>query len=190
MKKIIFLLILISFCYGQETFIKGRVATSEATRYIRVDTNGYLIISPSVAIASAETAPVFMRYTVPDSLFTAGANDTTTTAYKNMGAVIDMRGYTTLILYINVDINNSVGFRFKALGMINATTGAYPFQIETISSTDVKLNAEYVESQSTVDHSLILKIETDGVPYVQIQYSASTPRNGKVLSSYKSKIWK
>lgn len=190
MKKIFFLLILISFCYGQETFIKGRVATSEATRYIRVDTNGYLIISPSVAIASTETAPVFMRYTVPDSLFTAGAADTTTTSWKNAGAVIDMRGYTTLILYMTIDINTTVDFRLRALGKITAVTGEYPFTIETISSTDIKTAPEYIEINSDADQSLILKIETDGVPYIQIQYQAGTAGSGKILSSYKSKIWK
>jgi hypothetical protein len=131
-------------------------------------------------------------YTPPELFFTAGAGDTVTTDWQNLGAVIDVRDYTQLNLYLTLDVNLSENVRVRALGKVSSTVGSYPFSIETISSTLVKIQPEYVEFDTDADQSIILKIQTDGVPYIQLQYQAGTKgaTPAKFTNVYINKVWK
>jgi len=190
MKKILFMILFLGFVFAQNTDKQTVVKSANQALIDSFEKTLELLRVKIISGSTTETAPVFSRYTVPDSLFTAGATDTTTTVWKNAGAVIDMRGYTQLNIFMTIDINTTVDFRVRAIGMINDSTGTYPFTIETVSSTDVKVSPEYIEFNTDADQLAVLKIQTDGVPYVQIQYSAGTAGSGKILSSYKNKIWK
>jgi hypothetical protein len=139
----------------------------------------------------AQTRVVGARTPV-ELFFTAGAGDTVTTDWQNLGAVIDVRDYTQLNLYLTLDVNLSENVRVRALGKVSSTVGSYPFSIETISSTLVKIQPEYVEFDTDTDQSIILKIQTDGVPYVQLQYQAGTKgvTPAKFTNVYINKVWK
>ena len=174
MKKLIVLLFIVGVIFGQNVNISGRSSTGVS--------ENYKVYNGAIAISSNNL------YTSVDSLF-AATTDTATTNWQSLGSVIDMRGYNHLNLFITIDINSSENFRVRAIGKTTASAGAYPFLIETVSSTDVKVSPEYVEFNTDADQSAILKIETDGVPYIQLQYSVGTKGTvaAKVTSSFINK---
>lgn len=183
MKKILILLLFLIPTFGQGAeLIKG--TSDVGIKPIKTDSLGNLVIS---TISGGATN----KYTTVDTLFIATATDTVTTSWQNLGEVIDMTGYTQLNIYATIDINSSNNIRIRAIGKRTPTIGEYPFMIETISSVDIKVDAEYIEFNTDADQSGILRIETQGVPYIQLQYQAGTvgATPGQIDSVYINKIW-
>lgn len=145
----------------------------------------------SIDASGTVVAPIYKQYTTMDSLYFAGT-DTATATWQNLGAVIDMRGYTQLNIYTSIDINNTTDLQFRALGKRTLTKGSYLFMVETISSTDIKVDPEYTEFNTDADQHAILRVEAQGVPFIQLQYKGTmgaTP-NAKIDSTYINKIWR
>ena len=181
-RMIIFLLILTGIALGQSSVkIMGKV--SDGNVQFRTDSLGNLFMS-SESLA-------FMRYTTPDSLYEAGT-DTLTTSWVDMGAEIDMRGYTQLNIYVTLDINGCQNAQIRALGKYeSAGSDEYPFMIETVSSTDIKVDPEYIEFNDDVDQKAILKIQVEGVPYIQLQMKVGVVGDGAQYDKvYINKIWR
>lgn len=110
-----------------------------------------------------ETSAVITVDTTPTD-FTAN--------WAQLGSEIDMRGYNTLLLYGVLDINDSTNARIRVVGRHTSLGTDYPVAIETVSSSDIKVEAEYIEFNVDADQNMILKVKTDGIPYVAVQIQA------------------
>ncbi len=107
--------------------------------------------------------------TGPDTLV-AGAQSATG-AWVDFGPELDCDTYNTIGLWLDVTINNSTDFRARALAK-HTSGGAdeYVLPIETVSSSDIKIEDEYVELNDDADQKVLLKVLTDNItPYVQFQ---------------------
>lgn len=119
-------------------------------------------------------------------------NQALTDSWANLGDVIDMRGYTELYLYINLDINDSLNARVRALGMMTDTGDGYVLPIEAVSSTEVKVTAQYIEFDTDADQLMVLRVNVGAIPYVQIQTQAGTvgASAGNIVTIHVNKLWR
>jgi len=99
-----------------------------------------------------------------------------TSNWADLGSEIRTEGYSKLGLYLNVDINDSANIRIRALAKReSAGTDEYCLPIETVSSSDVKIEDEYMEFNVDADQKVILSVQLDRlIPWVQIQVQAGT----------------
>lgn len=99
-----------------------------------------------------------------------------TTSWADLGSEISMLGYDSLGVWVNLDINSSVNPRIRALAKLDsAGTDEYYLPIQTISSSDVKVEDHYIEFNEDSDQKIILEIETSGhIPYIQLQVQTET----------------
>ena len=143
-------------------------------------------------LKNTQQNPIWSRYTSPVSLTTA--NDTLTTSWADVGSEIDCRGYTDIILYITLDINAALNARLRALGKWeSAGTDEYNLVIETVSSSDIKIEPEYIEFNTDADQLVVLRIHTGGIPFLQIQTQEGTDGGDDAILTQPikvNKIWK
>lgn len=182
MKKILFLLLLATVCFAQNTDKRSRMSSEAQTLH-------------DVFQATSETfryalVPIEdINYSSIDSIY--GGADTLTTSWDTLGTVIDMRGYTQLNVFASLTFGDTgANARLRALGGYSSSTCTYPFVIETVSSSDVKAEPEYLEFNTDVNQSAILKIQTDGVPYIILQGQVGTVDSVKYTDIRINKIWK
>jgi len=145
---------------------------------------------------TAEISPAKVWYTSGEQLVTSAQD--ITTSWVDMGNEIDVRGFTQLNLYVTLDINDGVDVRIKALGKHEfGGTDEFDFSIETEAASDIKIEPKYIEFNTDVDQLQVIKFETFGVPYIQIQVMAVTAGDevtGETAAAigdcYINKIWK
>ena len=116
----------------------------------------------------------FGRYTVPVAQISAAQNFTAN--WVDLGSEIDCRGYSKVGIFLKVTANNSLGMRFRLVGL-QATGGTdlFPLPIKVTSSTSVTVNPEYVELASNTDQNIVFSWETENlIPYAKIQIEAGT----------------
>lgn len=107
-------------------------------------------------------------------LITAAQN--LTASWADLGSPIPVNQYARIGLYARLDINDSLNARIRAIAMRGqADTVDYTFPISTVGTSDVKIEAEYLEFNTDADQNMIFEIITNGIaPYVQIQVQAGT----------------
>ncbi len=115
--------------------------------------------------------------------------------WSDVGDPIDMRGKTELNLFVNLAIGAATDFKMRALGQTTFAGGAtdeYTFMIETVSASDIKIEAEYIEFNTDADQLVILKIKSRGVPYIQLQADGGTDGGtDPILTTVKlNKLWR
>lgn len=140
---------------------------------------------------SIEQAPLWARYTSPESNLSAAQDFTT--GWVDLGSEIDMRGYTELLVYATLDINDTINARIKALGKTESGgADEYNFIIETISSSEINMESEFMEWNNDADQLSILKIKSGGVPFIQLQIQAGTvgATAGQIDALKINKIWR
>ena len=145
-------------------------------------------------LLSMITTNSWSRYTAVESIATTQTISTFGT-YSDIGSVIDMQGYTNLLVYVNLDIGGATNFKIKALGQTLVGGGAtdeYTFAIETVSASNIKIEDEYIEFTNDSDQLIILKIVTQGVPFIQLQADGGVDGgDDPILTSVKiNKIWR
>ena len=142
-------------------------------------------------IRVGEVNPADTKYIGPESLLAAAQNFTA--AWVDVGPEIPTAGCTHLGVWLNLDVNDSLNMRIKALAKHTiAGTDEYELVIRTLSATDVKVDAGYIEFNTDADQKVLLCIPLDGVvPYVQLQILAGTVGGtaGQVDSLYATKAW-
>ena len=101
---------------------------------------------------------------------------TLTASWVDLGAELDMSSYKRALIWINLDINDSLNARVRALGKLaNNATLEYSFPIKVVGSSDVKVDDEYIEFNVDADQQMILEVETNGlIPFLQFQIQAGT----------------
>ena len=139
-----------------------------------------------------DQSPLWARYTDSEAIISAAQDFTA--AWADLGPEIDMRGYTELNVYITLDVNDSTDLQVKALGKHESGgSEEYDFQIETVSASDVKVEPQYIEFNTDADQLAILKVKTNGVPFIQLQVKAGTlgdGTDGQVDACYVNKVWR
>lgn len=143
------------------------------------------------AVRVSEQSPSDTKWIGPESLLAAAQNFTA--AWADCGTEIPTSGSTHLGIWLTLDVNDSLNMRVKALAKhTSGGTDEYELVIKTLSATDVKVDAGYIEFNTDADQKVILSIPLDGlVPYVQLQIMAGTAgaTPGQVDSLYTTKAW-
>lgn len=143
----------------------------------------------ATAVPVTESAPVWNRYTVPAVV---EEDQDLTASWAALGDVIDVRGYTELYLYINLDINDSLNVRIRALGQMTVDGDGYVLPIEAVSSTEIKVTSQYIEFDVDADQKMILRVDVGAIPFVSIEVQAGTAgaSPGAIVSAYQNKMWR
>lgn len=111
-----------------------------------------------------ELSPVWSRYTDAESLVSAQA---LTNSYANVGAVIDMRGYNVLQVWLIADVNNSENVKMKSLGK-TASDGTDLYDLD-----DYPEETLWTTGASDFKKSYTFKLN-NSIPYIQLQAYAGT----------------
>lgn len=153
---------------------------------------GFLLpTDASGAVRVSEQSPGDTKWIGPETLL-AAAQDFTA-AWADCGPEIPTAGATHLGIWLNLDVNDSLDMRIKALAKhTTAGTDEYEIIIRTLSATDIKVEPGYIEFNTDADQKVILSIPLDGVvPFVQLQIQAGTAgaTPGQVDSLYSTKAW-
>lgn len=113
-----------------------------------------------------------------------------TGTWTNLGSEIDTRGEDTLGVWINLDINDTLNARMRALAKHESGgMDEYFLPIRTISAADVKVEDEYVEFANDIDQKMLLEVGLDNIiPFVQMQVQAGVvgASAGRIVSAYRT----
>jgi len=100
-----------------------------------------------------------------------------TTSWQKIGTQIDMRGYTTLGLYLNLTINNSQDVQIKIVGRTSSTDVVeylLPVYAVTVANK-IEYYPTYFELGSDIDQNLIIQANTNNlIPFVDIYMQVGT----------------
>ncbi len=110
-----------------------------------------------------------------------------TTSWVDYGDEIGTDGYATIVLWLNIDINNTQNARFRILAKPTIGGAEYVLPINIATATVVNVEDEYHEIVTNEDAKRILSFVLDKVvPFVQVQIQAgavgASPA-GQVLDS-------
>lgn len=172
----------------------GTPFASGDSYYVGVSYSDDTIDDDLKVVKMIEQRPPWNRFTVPESIATSLAL-TNFGTYIDLGFPQDLRGYTDLLVYVNLDIGAATNVRFKSLGQttdVGGATDEYNLPIEIISPSDVKINRAYLELNEDIDQLIILRVITAGIPYVQLQVDGGVDNgDNPILTSVKvSKVWR
>ena len=97
-----------------------------------------------------------------------------TASWVDVGNPILMLSKETLSVFVDIDINNSINPRLRAVGQLTKNGNDYLFPILTVSTNNISVDSQYFEFPDT-DRKYVLEIKTTGlVPFVQLQMSTET----------------
>lgn len=145
--------------------ISDKLGQASAKDYVEhILSLGY--ITPSIAISSAALTAVDLTT----------ENDTLSTTYAVVGSEIDLSAdsYEYLNIYIPVTIADANDVRFKGAARHTSAGTDFDLQIETVSSSDIKIEPEYVELNTDADQSIMLRYYIKGVPFFALYASEGT----------------
>jgi hypothetical protein len=96
--------------------------------------------------------------------------------FEDLGAVINTAGSDSVGLFLKMTIGTDSNFRIRAVGKLESTSADdYMLPIRTVSSSDIKIEAEYSELNVDSDQNIILEVLTDQLlPFVQFQVCVGT----------------
>jgi len=116
-----------------------------------------------------------------------------TTSWADLGSELDMKGFSKMGIFIELDVNSGQNMRIRALAKLDpAGTNEYNLPIRSINASDVKVEPEYTEFNIDGDANYFLEVNTFGLaPYVQLQVMVGTDggANAQVDSCEVTKIW-
>ena len=112
-----------------------------------------------------------------------------TSGWVYLGEAVDMTDATRAAIYLDVDSNDTLTPRIRAVGKINSkdVTQLYPFPIKNVGASSAALEAELFEFNVDADQKMILEVETKGlVNFLQFQIQAGTvgATAGQIESAY------
>lgn len=158
-----------------------------------------MIYGPDKAYDSAGDQALGWR-TNPDRLAYDGAAvqlitsaQNLTASWADLGNEVAMGGYNMIAVWVTLDINDSVNARVRVLAKHESGgTEEYTLPIETISASDVKVEAAYFEFNVDADQLMCIPIEIRNVvPYVQVQVQTGTVGTtaGQIDAAYVTRGW-
>lgn len=104
------------------------------------------------------------------------SNKPVTGTWEDLGAEINTSGTDSIGLFLKMTIGTDSNFRIRAVGKLTpAGADDYPLPIRTVSSSDIKIEAEYSELNVDADQNIILEATIDQlVPIIQFQVQVGT----------------
>ena len=108
-------------------------------------------------------------------------NAPVTNAWADVGEEINAAGMDSIGIFVKLVIGTAgdVNFRIRAVGRLVSAGDEYALPIRTVSSSDVKVEPEYVEFNLDADQNIVLEIPTDQlIPIVQLQCEVGTAGAG------------
>lgn len=107
-------------------------------------------------------------------VITLGTNHTLTGAWADLGAEFETTKIDNLLIWVDIDINDSQDFRIRVLA--KATRGAveeYFIPIRTVSPTVNRIQQEYIEFTEDIDQKILANVTLNYVvPWMQLQVMA------------------
>jgi len=130
-------------------------------------------VGGDVSTSKSFTAPITVLGT-PQSL---------TVDWANIGSPIDCQGYTMLLLYVKMSVNDSSKVRIRALGKTaEASADTYTFLTETITEAEIYVQKEFVEFAKDEDYTSIIRVRVNGVAFIQLQGQVGVLGTGTAAS--------
>lgn len=132
-------------------------------------------------------------YVNPQPLITSA--QVLTANFANFGSLINAKGFTSIGVFIKLNINDSLNVQLKAIGRTEeAGTDDYLLPIKSVSLTagTVKVKEGVFEFDSDADQLLIIEIETGNlIPFIQLQVKAGTvgASAGQIDDALVAKAW-
>lgn len=109
-----------------------------------------------------------------------------TASWADLGSEIKTETFANLGLWLNIDINDTLDARFRALARHTDGGDKYVFPIKINTATVVNVEDEYCEFTTNEDAFRVIGITLDKIlPFIQIQIQAGTvgASVGQVLNS-------
>jgi len=109
-----------------------------------------------------------------------------TNAWQNLGGELDVRKYTQVILYKNIDINASTDVRLKVNCYHTSGGSAYRYDHTLINSPDTTVSAaagdvdNYIEYNTDQDQLVTVIIPVKGISYIKLQVEDFNNSTGQI----------
>jgi hypothetical protein len=110
-----------------------------------------------------------LLYTDVENLVTASDIGATDDTWVDQGSEIDVRGYKTLSLFINLTVNNSTGNQLQILSK------------HTLDDADEYVTVDTSDYQVTLGDSnvkYVIPLNVEGIPFIQLQTKATDVDDG------------
>ena len=109
-----------------------------------------------------------------------------TAAWVNLGPEIGTDGHNAIVLWLDIDINDTTNVRFRILAKHTSGGDEYVLPIKTETASVVNIADEYFEFVTDVDAKRVIGIALARIiPFIQVQIQAgavgATP--GQILDS-------
>lgn len=133
-------------------------------------------------------------YVNPQPLISAAQD--LTASFADLGSIVDVRGFTSIAVFLKIDINDSLNVQLQAIGRTKETaTDDYLLPIKSVSLSAglVKLKAGIFEFDSDTNQLIIIEVETGNlIPFIQLQIKAGTvgASAGQIDDALVAKAWK
>lgn len=112
-----------------------------------------------------------------------------TNSWTDLGGEIDTRKCSQVAVWLQIDVGTSTDVSVRAVGKLSAGgTLEYYLPLKTITSSEVRVEAEYIEFNVDADQNAIVGFEVDHlIPFVQIQVRDAANGDGQIDSAYITK---
>ena len=121
---------------------------------------------------------------------------TLTAGFVDLGDEIDVKGFTSVGIFLDVNINDSLDLQIRIIGRTESG-GAddYLLNINSTSFTSAKIRYKtgFLELENDADQKIIIEIPTGNlIPFIQLQVKAGTlgASAGIITKALVSKSWK
>ena len=132
-------------------------------------------------------------YVNPQPLITVAQD--LTASFEDLGSLINAKGFTSIAVFIKIDINDSANVQLKAIGRTKETGSddyLLPIKSVSLSAGTVKVKEGVFEFDSDTDQLLIIEIETGNlIPFIQLQVKVGTvgASAGQIDDALVAKAW-
>ena len=110
---------------------------------------------------------------VPTALISSAQSFTA--SWASLGSQQTTGGFSSMGLYLNLDINDSANARIRALALHTTGGATYLLPIKTTGASSIAVEDEYLEFNVDEDQKMILSWDLDRViPFVQFQVQVGT----------------
>jgi len=107
-------------------------------------------------------------------VITLAENQALTAGWVDVGNEFECTKLETILIWIDIDINDSQDFRVRLLAKTDkGGTGEYFLPIRTVSPTVNRIQQEYIEFTEDIDQKILVNCELNfTVPWMQLQTQA------------------
>ena len=104
-----------------------------------------------------------------------GAAQTFTASWAALGSEIASGGYSSVGLWVDLDINDSVNARVRLIASHTTGGATYLIPIKTVGASSVSVEDQYLEFNVDEDQKMFISWDLDRViPYLQFQVQVGT----------------